>query len=123
MSSSDCESWLGEISDGKIKFEARFLEPASPRQILVRMLRNLKLSYFRRGELTRAINMIDRILAFAPDQAHEYRDRAVAHLKLEDHRAALEDLTRYLALGADCTDRASVQATVDYLRLRLAPLN
>ncbi len=123
MCPTECETLLSVMSEGRIRFDARFLEPATPRQIVVRILKNLKLVYFRQGKLDRAVAVIDRILQLAPDQIVEYRDRGVAHLKLEDHRAALEDLTKYLGGDGEAPDRSAVQATVDYLRLRVAPMN
>ena len=123
LCAGDCAKLLAEMSDGKVKFDEEFLEPATARQVLVRMLKNLKLVHFQSGELTRAVTAIDRILMLAPDQSLEYRDRGVAWLKLEDYRAAKGDLVRYLELVPGAPDRAAVEATVRYLEIRLEPLN
>jgi regulator of sirC expression with transglutaminase-like and TPR domain len=123
MCAGECEQLLAVMSEGQIGFKTSFLEPATPRQILVRLLRNLKLIYFRQGCLDKAVSAIDRILLLRPTEGVEYRDRGVAHLKLCEHRAALEDLTRYLELCHEAPDRSVVKTTIDYLRLRLAPLH
>jgi regulator of sirC expression with transglutaminase-like and TPR domain len=123
MCPGDCKALLCQMSEGKVTFDDRFLEPATSRQVLVRMLKNLKLVHFQQGQLEKAVRTIDRILMIAPDQTLEYRDRGVAFLKLEDHRAALDDLTRYLELVPGAADRVAVQATVRYLEMRVEPLN
>lgn len=123
MCPGDCKALLSHMSEGKVTFDESFLAPASARQVLVRMLKNLKLVHFQQGQLEKAVRTIDRILMLAPDQTLEYRDRGVAFLKLEDHRAALEDLTRYLELVPTAPDRSAVQATVRYLEMRIEPLN
>jgi regulator of sirC expression with transglutaminase-like and TPR domain len=123
MCAGDCRQLLDRMSEGRVAFDESYLAPMSVRQILVRMLKNLKMLYFKEGCFERAVQCIDRILLLSPEQALELRDRGVAHLKLEDHRGALEDLQRYLEACPGAPDRGAVQGTVDYLRLRLKPLN
>lgn len=123
LDGQDCERLLAVMSEGRVRFDPSFLEPVSARHILVRMLKNLKLIYFGEGRLEKAIAAIDRILLLMPDQAPEYRDRGVAHLKLEAHRAALEDLTQYLARAIDAPDRPAVTSACASLRARIADLH
>lgn len=55
-----------------------FLAPAPARQVLARMLRNLKNLYVRRRDLPRAFAAVDRLLLATPDALEERRDRGRA---------------------------------------------
>jgi regulator of sirC expression with transglutaminase-like and TPR domain len=51
------------------------LRPAAPREILVRMLTNLKQLYARARDFGRTLGCCERILLLSPDASHELRDR------------------------------------------------
>lgn len=80
------------------------LQPASNREILSRMLRNLKNIYFEREDYRRALDCVNFALAIAPGTAAEIRDRAYIHDQLEHIRAAIRDYEEYLMLSPDTDD-------------------
>jgi regulator of sirC expression with transglutaminase-like and TPR domain len=121
MTEADCKELLAQMAQGRISYDPRLLDAAVPRQILVRMLRNLKLLYLRAESFDKAVAAIDRILLLEPDETQEYRDRGIAHLRLETYRQALADLDHYVGLTPDCD--ASIRSTLDYLREQVAMLN
>jgi len=82
----------------------QILDPASNRAILVRMLRNLHGVYAERGEWDRAARSADRVLKLIPDQPEATRDRGLAYLKLDYHKGARADLSRYLHLSPSAND-------------------
>ena len=58
-----------------------FLEPATPRQILARLLRNLKAIYLEAHEYDKALGVMQRLVILLPDVPEERRDRGrVVHL-------------------------------------------
>lgn len=63
----DCEERLRQIYQQPVKLEAYFLAPVSNRQILARILTNLKFIYIDRQELLKAISIVERILLLTPD--------------------------------------------------------
>ena len=73
----------------------QFLEPASNRQILARMLRNLKGIYRERHKLESMLDVLNRMLVVSPDAHAELRDRGIVYQRLECYRAALKDLSDY----------------------------
>lgn len=87
---------------------ARLLEPADHRDILLRMLRNLKASYEQREAFDKAVRCADRIVTLDPQAIDEVRERGLLYLKLGQHRAAATDLQRYLALAPHAEDREAV---------------
>ena len=99
------------------------LAVASKREILVRMLRNLKGIYLRQGGLGKALAAVDRIIALAPQAADEYRDRARIYLDLECFRAALADFQSYLLLMPEAEDAGEVQRKAVELQAVASRLN
>lgn len=99
------------------------LAPAGRKDILVRLLRNLKSNYLERRDPVRALAAADRIIELAPRAAEEYRDRAGIYLDLECFRAALSDFRDYLMLKPGADDAAVVQRRVVELQQIAARLN
>lgn len=102
---------------------ADLLKPAAKRDILVRLLRNLKSVYLKSGDLPRGLSAIERILVIDPDNAHEVRDRGLVFQKLECFRGALDDLQRYLALELGAGDVDEIRARIIDLKGRVSGLN
>lgn len=99
------------------------LEPARSRDILGRMLRNLKAIYLKRRDLPRALSAIERLLLVQPEMTGELRDRGLVYLDMECYRGALEDLERYLGLEPEAPDADEVRARIVDLSRRVARLS
>ncbi|OFZ90142.1 MAG: hypothetical protein A2W21_02945, partial [Betaproteobacteria bacterium RBG_16_66_20] len=82
----------------------QFLEPASNRQILARVLRNLKGVYREKDHPERLLEVLNRMVIVAPESAAELRDRGLVYQRLECWRPALKDLTDYLEREPDAAD-------------------
>jgi regulator of sirC expression with transglutaminase-like and TPR domain len=85
------------------------LNPASPRAILVRTLRNLHGVYAEREEWDRAARSADRVLKLTPDQPDALRDRGLAYLKMDYKAGAQRDLARYLHLSPEANDAPAMR--------------
>lgn len=85
------------------------LRPAGTREILVRMLRNLKGVYAHHGQWSRSLEWVNLIIALEPDAAQEYRDRGIILEKLECHSAAAVDYEAYLRARPDAEDADQVR--------------
>jgi regulator of sirC expression with transglutaminase-like and TPR domain len=107
----DTNPFLGQIP--------QLLTPASKKEILVRMLGNLKGIYLQQNDFTRALAAIDRILLVAPDLAMEVRDRGAVHQRLGHLQAALQDFRRYLELVPDAEDAEAVRTIMSRMMARL----
>lgn len=101
----------------------RMLSGAGKKDILVRMLRNLKGIYLRQRALTKALGAVERIITLAPQSAEEYRDRGALYLEQECFRAALADFRHYLSLQPHAADAAAVTKKVAELQQVAARLN
>lgn len=101
----------------------RLLNAADKKEILVRMLRNLKGTYLRREHFDKALTVVDRILLIQPDQPDEIRDRGRIYEHLECFRAALEDYQSYLLLRPGAGDAPEAHRRIAELRQIVAYLN
>ena len=91
---------------------AGMLAAATSKDILVRLLRNLKAIYTHHKEWMKALAAIDRIITILPETAEEYRDRGMIYLSLECYRAALFDLQAYLKMLPAAGDAEAVRQKV-----------
>jgi regulator of sirC expression with transglutaminase-like and TPR domain len=64
-----------------VKIEETHWTPCTRRQIVVRMLRNLKTIYARRSDWPRALGVVDRLLLIDPDTPMHLRDRGTVLVK------------------------------------------
>ena len=99
------------------------LATASNKDIVVRMLRNLKGIYSHHKEWLKALSAVDRIIIAMPNSAEEYRDRGMFYANLECFRAALFDLQAYLKMLPVAQDVDVVREKVIELQAVAARLN
>ncbi len=102
---------------------AQFIEPATNRQILARMLRNLKTIYRETDKPERMLEVLNRMLVVAPDSSAELRERGIVYQRLECYRAALKDLSAYVEREPDAPDLEDVRARLVDVSARCARLN
>ncbi len=123
VSPSDCQRILDRIFDGKLRFEPGMLSVVGTRQILVRMLTNLKAIYFNNEEYGKALSIVERLLILHPQEASEIRDRGLLSCQLRRYAEAIADLERYLRLAPEANDSATIREHLCTLRKRAAALN
>jgi regulator of sirC expression with transglutaminase-like and TPR domain len=101
----------------------QFLEPATPRQIVARVLRNLKAIYRETDKPERLLEVLNRMLVVAPDASAELRDRGLVYQRLECYRAALQDLSGYLEREPEAPDFEEVRVRMMEVSALCARLN
>jgi regulator of sirC expression with transglutaminase-like and TPR domain len=126
LGADDLAERLRHVMGENVDVEAylpHMLEGVGKREILVRMLRNLKHSYVERGDDNRALATLNRILVTESDLPGELRDRARLYDKLNCFRAALADYCRYVEVEPKADDEREVRARIAELRVAAARLN
>jgi regulator of sirC expression with transglutaminase-like and TPR domain len=98
------------------RFDTRLLRAARPKEVLARMLQNLRSIYLDRSDLPRALSAVDRQLLVQPDDPRVLRDRARLCEQLGGTEAAAADLEKALSLEPNASDAAALRARVDRLR-------
>jgi regulator of sirC expression with transglutaminase-like and TPR domain len=92
-----------------------FLAAVTPRQILARMLTNLKAMYGDRRELRRCRTAVELLLVLTPWAAGEWRDYGLLSGYLGANAAARFALQRYLTLEPDAADAPSIRRRLEAL--------
>lgn len=93
-----------------------YLQPATPRDIISRMLRNLKEVHQAQEDWQRLIAVQNRLIALLPDAWGEHRDRGLAHAEQGHAALAVGDLETYLAHVDDALDLDLIVERVALLR-------
>jgi regulator of sirC expression with transglutaminase-like and TPR domain len=123
VSRQDCQSKLDEIYSGEMKMRPEFLHPISRRQILMRMLNNLKTLYLSTRNFRKALAIADLILVIYPRSAEDVKQRALLRYSMNLHRLASEDLDEYLKMSPNASDAEEIKEMSLSIRRLLALMN
>ena len=93
-----------------------YLQETRPRDIIARMLRNLKDIYSSQEDWPRLIAVQSRLLILLPQSWPDYRDRGLAHAQLGDTTLAVADLDTYLQHVDNAVDLQAIAMRVEELR-------
>ena len=93
-----------------------YLQAAAPRDIIARMLNNLKEIHKLQQDWPRLIAVLDRLLVLHPHAWPEYRERGMAWAEQGEPQRALADLETYLAHAQDALDLDAVADRLADLR-------
>ncbi|MDB5822323.1 MAG: tetratricopeptide repeat protein [Herminiimonas sp.] len=102
---------------------ATYLQDAEPRDILVRMLRNLKALYSEQPSWQRLLEVQERLVILLPEEVSERRDRGLAYVNLDCPQAALRDIEAYLVECPHAADSPGLRARLPELRDASRKLN
>lgn len=112
----DCEERLTQIYGRPVQLQPDFTEPVSHRQLLTRMLTNLKFIYLNRKDLPKALAVVERILLLFPDAPMELRDRGLLHYQMGYKSKASQDLEIYLAMLPNAEDASVIRRLLEQWR-------
>ena len=93
------------------------------RQIVARMINNLRGIYFSRGAHRKTLQILNLLIESDPDSAEEYKQRGITHIQMEQTRPATADFERYLQLAPDAPDRPQVEKQLIALKRWLVGMN
>ena len=92
------------------------IREATSREILARILRNLKGIYHGRNDYDRLLEVQNRLVVLLPEADEELRDRGLVYAQLECPRAALQDLDAYLERAPEAPEAEEIRRTIDVLK-------
>jgi regulator of sirC expression with transglutaminase-like and TPR domain len=122
LSADECIARFQAVSHGR-PIEPRHLAGVGPRQILARMLHNLKRIYLERSDDIRLWWVVDRLLMLDPSQPEELRDRGLISARLGNSAAAARDLAAFLDAAPDSPDSSQVREILANVRSRQPLMN
>jgi regulator of sirC expression with transglutaminase-like and TPR domain len=123
LSYEDCCKLALDTAGVDLRTGQSMLSPVSNRQLLIRMLTNMKLIYLRGQALDKARQVIDLLIHARPEDAEEYRLRGLIYLQQLNHRAAKTDFESYLKLVPANVDPHQVQQQLVLIERWKAGLN
>ena len=102
LSAADCRRQVAEGFGSQVPWQEEYLAPCSNREILFRMLTNLKHIFVEHQDYRSAAGVLERLVLINPSMFDTYRELAWCHLNLGERRAASGYLERYIQ-GASST--------------------
>jgi regulator of sirC expression with transglutaminase-like and TPR domain len=109
MSRENIDKMLSNLYGGKVVFHSDLLASSTKKDILKRMLANLKAIYINGNDLVRTLAVLDRLVILDPTSAVDIRDRGMVYLRLECYAQAREDFATYLRFRPDAEDAMVVR--------------
>ncbi|MDE0043394.1 MAG: transglutaminase-like domain-containing protein [Candidatus Poribacteria bacterium] len=103
--------------------QPEFLRQVSNKEILARILRNLKQIYLKKQAYARAISASERITWLLPDFAQEHQDLGYLYYKTHAYGKSLKSFQEYLRISGDAPDREDIEENIGLLRKQVASLN
>jgi regulator of sirC expression with transglutaminase-like and TPR domain len=123
VTEEDCRQKLKSIYAGQVTLQPEFLLPVTRRQMLTRMLNNLRSIYLAQRDFRRAVQVVDLILVIYPRSPEDVKQRAVLRYNLDDYRGALSDFDEYVKMSPDASDAEEIRQTALSLRRSMAMMN
>jgi regulator of sirC expression with transglutaminase-like and TPR domain len=112
----EAQSLLDRAYGGMVRIRPEFMRTARKRDMLVRLLTNLKGIYLNVRDPARALAIIEHILLIHPTAAPEIRDRGTLLARLGRTDEAIAQLEWYLGAMPEASDADRIRALVDDLR-------
>ncbi|HUF13212.1 MAG TPA: transglutaminase-like domain-containing protein [Longimicrobiales bacterium] len=100
---------LDRVYGGMVRLKPEFTRPIGRRDIIERMLRNLKGIYLNAKDDHRALGVIELLLVLKPEARQEIRDRGILLARIGRYDEAIEQLELYLVRAPGATDASRVR--------------
>lgn len=112
----EAQELLDRVYGGMVRVQDSFLREASRREMLTRLLSNLKTVYTNVEDDARALGVVERLLLLRPNAPHEVRDRGEILARLGRDEEAIEALQGYLDRAPRAADAGRVRRLIEQLR-------
>ncbi|MFN0167524.1 MAG: SirB1 family protein [Bryobacteraceae bacterium] len=120
---SGCMDLARTASGGSVQFDGSVLAPVGKRQIIARMINNLRGIYFARRADRKALQVLNLLLDANPASPDEYKQRGLVYLHLQRIGEARADFQRYLELAPNASDREDIEKQLQSIRRWQVGLN
>jgi regulator of sirC expression with transglutaminase-like and TPR domain len=123
LTASDCFDLARQALGAAFREDLALLRPATKRQILARMVHNLRAAYLGRRAYRKALDTLNLLLEADPAAAEEYKQRGMLHVQKRNLSAARSDLETYLRMAPQASDRQEIEEHLKTIKQYLAGLN
>jgi regulator of sirC expression with transglutaminase-like and TPR domain len=112
LTPDDCQALIRQALGERVLFHAGMLRPANRREILARMLRNLRTVHLSRRDWPAALGAVDLLAVIEPTEPDHVRDRGLLLGRMGRYSEALDLLRGYLAERPDGSDVDDVRQVI-----------
>jgi regulator of sirC expression with transglutaminase-like and TPR domain len=125
LSIADCQERLDRVHGGRVRLEESMLLACGRREIVARMLRNLKAIYTRAEDHARTLRTLDLLLVVVDDEASgaEIRDRGLVYEAMDCYALAASDLETYATRVPGSAEEPTLRKKIQELRRKAARVN
>jgi regulator of sirC expression with transglutaminase-like and TPR domain len=123
LTQDDCRERLRSIYGEALEFNERLLGRATNRQILWRMLNNLKDIYVKGHAIDKCLSIVDMMIMVDSEDITQFRDRGLLRLQLRQFEGAGRDLQHYLQHTPNAEDREEIENHIKELKRIRAMMN
>ena len=123
LTREDCRDRLAERYGDEVEFDERLLGRATNRQILWRMLNNLKDIYLKGHAIDKCLSIVDMMLMIDSEDPTQFRDRGLLRMQLRQFESAGRDFQHYLQHSPNAEDREQIEEHVKELKRIRAMMN
>ena len=123
LTHDDCRQKLHKLYGDSLEFNDRLLGRSTNRQILWRMLNNLKDIYVKGEVIEKCLSIIDMMLMVDAEDVIQFRDRGLLRMQLRQFEGAGRDLQHYLKHSPNAEDREEIENHVKELKRIRAMMN
>jgi regulator of sirC expression with transglutaminase-like and TPR domain len=118
LTPDDCQALLREALGDRLLFHARLLHPAGRREILARILRNIRSLHLSKRDWPAALGTVELLSVVEPTEPDHGRDRALLLGRMGRFTQAIDGLGHYLEERPDATDENDVRQVMAIFRGR-----
>src|SRR5204863_1804452 len=119
LTPDDCQALIRRAVGDGVLYHVGMLRPAGRREILARVLRNLKAARLARRDWPAAVDAIDLLLVLEPTDPEHGRDRGLLLGRMGRFAEAIAALRRYLDERPDAHDVPDVRQVIGIFAGRL----
>jgi regulator of sirC expression with transglutaminase-like and TPR domain len=123
LTRDDCRNRIHERYGDSVEFTDQMLGRVTHRQILWRMLNNLKEIYLKAHAFDKGLAIVDMMLMVDPEEILQFRDRGLLRLQLRQFAGASRDLEHYVRHAPAADDREEIERHLKELRRIRASMN
>lgn len=123
LSVTDCAELVQKTTGFQDAFKPEWLEPASPLDILSRMLSNLRNAYVQRKAWTRALAVVEHLRTVQPYKVEHLRDMGLILHQHGSLRQAIDMMEKYLLRMPEAPDAEVVRRDLQAAAQELAQRN
>lgn len=116
MSAPEMRALVKMVIGPQAELSSDFYEPASKREMLVRLQNNIKLRQIENADYKSALKTVKAMQLIDPSEYRLLLDSGVLYAKLGQRKAAIEVLEQYMTHAPSAHERAEAEAMIASLR-------